>query len=447
MDERRLVVEALLERLLAQGFEFRTLAERYAPAAAEVEVAVPRGALGRVPRAIARFAQELDLRLVVLERPELRRWRAVLAWADDVGRPWFIAADFLSDYWHGARRYLATEELLAGTSDVRFTHGVVDAVERGAIDEERAEHLAALHLQDPRGAEEGIERFWPRPVEARQIAHAARRADWSGLRPMFDALRRSLHRRVRPRAAALGAHAVLALERRLRPAGARVAFLGREGSLRTGLMSRVARDLAPLELTVFEEGVGEQRRAGLHIVFDAPPGAVRESDDVAAIHRGELPAMAAQAERAILRWLEGRVERRHPAAMVGTNPPLARLLQYCLRRPLLGFVPALLHCDIACRLRSPIVMPHPYGIVIDAESRIGSRVTVMNHVTVCAAVVEDNVVIGPGARVIGPLTIGRGATVAPNAVVTEDVASHATVGDRSHTPDVAEKRHQIHSPS
>src|SRR5688572_4750105 len=120
MDERRLVVETLLERLLAQGFEYRTLAERYAPAAAEVEVAVPRGALGRVPRAIARFAQELDLRLVQLERPELRRWRAVLGWADDVGRPWFIAADFLSDYWHGARRYLATEELLAGTSDVRL---------------------------------------------------------------------------------------------------------------------------------------------------------------------------------------------------------------------------------------------------------------------------------------------------------------------------------------
>ena len=92
-------------------------------------------------------------------------------------------------------------------------------------------------------------------------------------------------------------------------------------------------------------------------------------------------------------------------------------------------------------------MPHPYGIVIDGESRIGSRVTVMNHVTITAAVVEDNVVIGPGARIVGPLTIGRGATIGPNAVVTDDVPSHAKVGDGSHAERVAEKRHEIHSAS
>jgi serine O-acetyltransferase len=92
-------------------------------------------------------------------------------------------------------------------------------------------------------------------------------------------------------------------------------------------------------------------------------------------------------------------------------------------------------------------MPHPYGIVIDAESRIGSRVTVMNHVTISAAVIEDNVVIGPGARIIGPLTIGRGAKVGPNAVVTADVPSHATVSDGSHARRVVEERHEIKSAS
>ena len=92
-------------------------------------------------------------------------------------------------------------------------------------------------------------------------------------------------------------------------------------------------------------------------------------------------------------------------------------------------------------------MPHPYGIVIDAESRIGSRVTVMNHVTISAAVIGDNVVIGPGARIIGPLTIGRGATVGPNAVVTADVPSHARVNDGNHAHGVAEQRHEINSPS
>jgi serine O-acetyltransferase len=42
-------------------------------------------------------------------------------------------------------------------------------------------------------------------------------------------------------------------------------------------------------------------------------------------------------------------------------------------------------------------------------------------------VIEDNVFIGAGAKVLGPVRIGRGATVGANAVVTRDVPSHCTV--------------------
>jgi serine O-acetyltransferase len=42
-------------------------------------------------------------------------------------------------------------------------------------------------------------------------------------------------------------------------------------------------------------------------------------------------------------------------------------------------------------------------------------------------VIEDNVTIGPGAKIVGAVHIGRGATIGPNAVVTEDVPSHDTV--------------------
>ena len=371
----------------------------------------------------------------------------MLAWADDLGRPWFLAVDLFGDYWRGARRYLGSEELLAGTADIRFLHGLLDAVEQGSLDEIRGEQLAGWAQDDPRGANEGIERFWKRAADARLIAHAARRADWTGLRAALPALRRSLRRAVPTRPGALLPHLALTAARKLRPA-ARVAFLGRQDGLRTTVMNQVARDFAPLGVEVFEEGAAEGRRAGLQIVFDAPPGAVRDSGEVAGIPRGEqLPGMVAQAERAILRWLEGRLERRYPGAMVGDNPPAARILQFAARRPLLHFVQAFFHCEIACRLPSPLLTPIPYGIVIDAESRIGSRVTVMNQVTISAAVIEDNVVIGPGARIIGPLTIGRGATVSPNAVVTEDVASHSTVGDRSHDARVVEKRQQIHEAS
>jgi serine O-acetyltransferase len=110
-------------------------------------------------------------------------------------------------------------------------------------------------------------------------------------------------------------------------------------------------------------------------------------------------------------------------------------LQFAVRHGIPG-VQLFLNCDLRCRLGSPVLMPYPFGIVIERGARIGSRVTLMHQVTILGAVeIEDNVTIGPGAKVIGPLRIGRGATIGPNAVVTEDVPSHETV--------VVEKRREI----
>jgi serine acetyltransferase len=149
-----------------------------------------------------------------------------------------------------------------------------------------------------------------------------------------------------------------------------------------------------------------------------------------------LAATAVEAERAILRWLECRVERRYPDALVGENPLTARILQYAVRHrlPLVQFF---MNCSIGCRLGSPVLMPYPFGIVIEPGTRIGSRVTLMHQVSLLGApVIEDNVTIWPGAKVVGPVRIGRGATIGPNAVVTEDVPSHDTI--------VVEKRRQNH---
>ena len=60
----------------------------------ELEIAVPREALGALPRRLARFAQDFDFRLVELYRPGRAAWRAVLAWTDEVGRPRFMAVRF-----------------------------------------------------------------------------------------------------------------------------------------------------------------------------------------------------------------------------------------------------------------------------------------------------------------------------------------------------------------
>jgi serine acetyltransferase len=131
------------------------------------------------------------------------------------------------------------------------------------------------------------------------------------------------------------------------------------------------------------------------------------------------PSMSAAA----LKELACRVEQRYPEALVGENPLASRLLQ---KRLFSRVLQPFLGCDIRCPLPSPVLMPYPYGIVINRGSAIGSRVTLMHQVTIFDAVIEDNVTIGPGAKIIGPLRVGRGARIGANAVVSEDVPSHST---------------------
>src|SRR4051812_12613394 len=70
---------------------------------------------------------------------------------------------------------------------------------------------------------------------------------------------------------------------------------------------------------------------------------------------------------------------------------------------------------------------HTLGIVIGGTSKVGARVKFLGNNTIGTAkdngcpVIEDDVVIGCGARVLGPIRIGRGAVIGANAVVLEDV--------------------------
>ena len=75
------------------------------------------------------------------------------------------------------------------------------------------------------------------------------------------------------------------------------------------------------------------------------------------------------------------------------------------------------------------------GVVIHERSKIGERVEINQHVTIGgnsreagAPVIEDDAYIGAGARILGPITVGRGSVVAANAVVIRDVQPHCVVG-------------------
>ena len=427
MDDRDYVAQALLDSLRSHAMAFAVLGPEGTPGV--LELALERRALERVPRFLGRFSQDFDLRLVELERPHAGAWDCTLAWNDEVGHPRFMSVRLIGDYWRGLRRYLAAEELAGGAPDARFAHGLIEAVERQILTEERGAWLSGLWQADTPGALEMLRRFWRDTQAQRLLAHAARSTSWSAVRGSLAALRSRLRRSV-PLRLALPPSPF-----RRRP---RIAFTGRESALRASLMGHVRSRLAPLGLEVFEDEAGA---ADFRVVFDAPEGLGRELDNVVGVGKGQtLGAMVADAEAAILRWLECRVERRYPAAMIGDNPLAARLLQLARRAGLGAPVELMLHCRIDARLRAPVLMPVPYGIVIERGVVIGRRVTVMHQVTLGrkegvtgpgdgsgVPVVEDNVFIGAGARVLGRVRIGRGATVGANAVVTRDVPSHCTV--------------------
>jgi serine O-acetyltransferase len=70
---------------------------------------------------------------------------------------------------------------------------------------------------------------------------------------------------------------------------------------------------------------------------------------------------------------------------------------------------------------------HPIGIVIGGNARVGDRVKLMGSNTVGTAkdngypVVEQDVVLGVGSRVLGPIRVGESSAVGANAVVLNDL--------------------------
>lgn len=129
------------------------------------------------------------------------------------------------------------------------------------------------------------------------------------------------------------------------------------------------------------------------------------------------------------------------------NRPAARLLIAIARhpkaqdpwplRPLLKKLQLALGTALTVDLRTGAIgedlhLPHPFAIVVHGRSTIGDRVTIYQGVTIGednarpgVPVIGDDVLIGAGAVVLGPVRIGSGATVAANAVVLQDVPPSA----------------------
>jgi serine O-acetyltransferase len=78
------------------------------------------------------------------------------------------------------------------------------------------------------------------------------------------------------------------------------------------------------------------------------------------------------------------------------------------------------------------VLIHSSGVVINGSVRGGSNVKLEHQVTIGAErrespVLGDDIFVGAGAKVIGPVRVGTGSRVGANAVVVKDVPPHTTV--------------------
>ncbi|RSV32953.1 serine acetyltransferase [Sphingomonas sp. ABOLE] len=151
--------------------------------------------------------------------------------------------------------------------------------------------------------------------------------------------------------------------------------------------------------------------------------------------RGDLMVNSSRTGRkgAIQAWI------RNPGFAVVT---LARAMQRWHARgtPLGKVISALIWWHIvrrygcyispAARFGSALRLPHPVGIVIGDDVRLGDNVTLYQHVTLgrrnaalaSYPMVGDGVTVYAGAVLVGPITIGEGAVIGANAVVASDVA-------------------------
>jgi serine O-acetyltransferase len=155
--------------------------------------------------------------------------------------------------------------------------------------------------------------------------------------------------------------------------------------------------------------------------------------DVRAAQERDPAAAGVSAAEILVAWpgvhaiLAHRVAHALRAAGV---PLIPRWIAYAVR--------ALTGVEIhpAARIGRGLFIDHGMGVVIGETAEVGDDVTVYQGVTLGGTgfasgkrhpTVQDNVTIGSGAKLLGPITIGHGAKIGANAVVIHDVPPNSTV--------------------
>jgi serine O-acetyltransferase len=160
-------------------------------------------------------------------------------------------------------------------------------------------------------------------------------------------------------------------------------------------------------------------------------GEVRQ--DIAAAHERDPAARGVSSMEILTSW-------------PGVHALLAHRVSHALHQAGVPLVPRILgtvtravtNIEIhpAAKIGGALFIDHGTGVVVGETAEIGENVTLYQGVTLGGTgfatgkrhpTVQDNVTIGSGAKLLGPITVGHGAKIGANSVVITDVPPNATV--------------------
>lgn len=248
----------------------------------DVDILVGRDQQAAVPPSLSAFAAAEGGQIVQARQYGPTHVRFDIAGFGSDGRPWFILADFCSDYLQRGRLVMPAQEILRdrrpGPGGVpiaaarhEFLYYFTKKVEQGKFGENQRRHILSLWREDRQGAIGVLARFFSES-HAQAIAAALDMTEGSDLEALWPELRADLRSHLAFSAALRLREWRRQIGRMLMPTGLRIALLGPDGSGKSTCIASLAANVTPAfrecELMHFRPQFGRQSRAEMGAVRD-----------------------------------------------------------------------------------------------------------------------------------------------------------------------------------
>jgi serine O-acetyltransferase len=169
--------------------------------------------------------------------------------------------------------------------------------------------------------------------------------------------------------------------------------------------------------------------------------------DVAAAQTRDPAARGVGSVEIVATWpgVHALLAHRVAHRLYGAGVPLLPRVIAAVARSVTG-----IEIHPAAEIGDGFFIDHGMGVVIGETAEIGNDVTLYQGVTLGGTgfatgkrhpTVQDNVTIGSGAKLLGPITVGHGSKIGANSVVIHDVPPNSTVvGNPGHPVRVEGRR-------